>query len=126
MKFYIILIIALSTLLFSQNAKDKKVSLESTPHSVKPKDITKNWEDEDKKIKNVELQQALEKLRKEFSLVREDIVQEYNYKIEPLKKQRRLDLDNLKKDFSAKREALRKKYASNSKKKKPKKRRGKK
>ena len=68
----------------------------------------KNWEDEDKTIKDPELQKVLEQLRNEFKFDREELKKDYK---------KRIDL--LKKDYKERRKKIKKEYYKNNPDKKP-------
>ena len=71
------------------------------------KDI-KSWEDEDKTVKDPELQKLLQQLRNDFKFDREELKKDYKKRI-----------DILKKDYKERRKKLKKEYYKNNPDKKP-------
>lgn len=86
--------------------KNKKVIPQNKIVQIDPD--TKHWEEEDKNIKDPELQKLLEELKMEFKSERDE-----------LKKQFKKKLEALKKEYANKRKNLKKKYRKKNKKKRP-------
>ena len=107
------MIIILLSVSFSQKNSLTETKVKSKDHSnidkVKSDPIT-IWEDEDKYIDNPELKMEMENLRKEFESKRTSIQNNYKAKIKVLREQSHSEIELLRKDLVAKRNAIKKKY----------------
>jgi len=99
-------------LLFSFIFTADKQPISKPNNPVKPGNVktVETWDHDEPGIKNEEYKNEIEKLKKEFNDKKQNIINDYNRQIEPLRREREDSINKLRESFAQRRKEVKNKY----------------